>query len=48
MSHRPPHGTFDFLFAGPKQTRAMNRCNANYTRGYVNGRGQRDGRRSRR
>lgn len=47
MAYRPPHGGLDFLFAGSKSTREMRQCNANYTRGYVNGKGQRDGRKTR-
>ncbi len=45
MSYRPPHGTLDFFFAGPKAAKEMRQCNANYTRGYVEAKGRLDAQR---
>ena len=47
MTYKPPHGTFDMLFASPKNHARMAKENRDYRDSYNRGRGFADGQRSR-
>ena len=47
MAYKPPNGTFDMLFASPKNHARMAKENCDYRDNYNRGRGFGDGQRSR-